>query len=77
MTDTPGARRSMEHDMSSNDTWHEGQYDALAKIGPELRAQLAQWAPKGPSGRLAGVFSRAPELAQLSVVPDCCAPRLA
>lgn len=63
--------------MKSNDLWHEGQYDALAKISPELRAQLAQWAPKGPSGRTAGSFSRSHELAQLSVVVDCCAPRLA
>ena len=63
--------------MSSNDLWHEGQYDALAKITPELRAQLAQWAPKGPSARRPGVFARSRELGQLAVVVDCCGPRLA
>lgn len=63
--------------MSSNDLWQEGQYDALAKITPELRAKLAQWAPKGPSRRSPGVFSRSRELEQLTVVLDCCAPRLA
>lgn len=63
--------------MSSNDLWHEGQYDGLAKISPELRSQLAKWAPKGPSARLAGVFTRSRELEQLTVTADCCSPRLA
>lgn len=63
--------------MSSNDGWQEGQYDSLGKISPELRAQLAKWAPKGPSGRRAGVFSKSSELAQLTVPSEHFAPRLA
>ena len=61
-----------------NDLWHEGQYDALAKITPELRAQLALWAPKLSGARKAGLMQRRhEELGQLSVAPDCCGPRLA
>jgi hypothetical protein len=63
--------------MSSNDDWQEGQYDALAKISPELRAQLEKWAPKGPSARRAGVFSKSSELSQLSVPSEHFGPRLA
>lgn len=63
--------------MSSSDQWQEGQYDALAKITPELRAKLAQWAPKGPSGRRAAEFTRSRELGQLTVAFEGCAPRLA
>lgn len=59
--------------MSSSDLWQEGQYDALAKITPELRAKLAQWAPKGPSGRRAAEFTRSRELGQLAVVLEDCA----
>lgn len=67
-----------ETTMSSNDLWQEGQYDGLAKIGPELRAQLSKWAAKGPSGRkAAGWQRRTEELGQLSVAIDCCGPRLA
>jgi hypothetical protein len=68
--------------MSTSDLWQEGwqegQYDGLAKISPELRAQLARWAPKGPRSRGPGSTPRAHhELAQLAVALDCCGPRLA
>jgi hypothetical protein len=53
--------------MSSSDLWQEGQYD------PELRAKLAQWAPKGPSGRRAAEFTRSRELGQLTVAFEDCA----
>jgi hypothetical protein len=64
--------------MSKSDLWQEGQYDGLAKISPELRAQLAQWASKGPRGRGASHATRPHgELGQLAVSIDCCGPRLA
>lgn len=65
--------------MSSNDLWQEGQYDGLAKVSPDLRAQLTRWAPKAPRNRQAeSTATRAhTDLAQLAVAIDCCGPRLA
>lgn len=64
--------------MNSIDLWQEGQYDALAKISPELRAKLAEWAPnRGNSPRREGSSRSHAELAQLAVAYDACYPRLA
>ncbi len=69
----------VEATMDTNDLWQEGQYDALAKISPELRARLAEWAPKAkPREKAArGVARVHAELAQLVVVHETCCPRLA
>lgn len=64
--------------MNREDLWQEGQFDALAKVGPELREQLAKWAPKAPSARRVGGWERSHgELGQLRIVCESLPPRLA